>query len=523
MNFFYLTLTTIIILGAFSPVLKASFLNWDDKYHIQENPQTAQLSLENTVEIFRSNILNTYIPLTILSFNLERQIFGLNPFFFHLNNLLLHILVTTLIFFFCQKLGLSKRGAFFTAVIFGIHPIHVESVAWITERKDLLYAFFYMLSLLTYWSFLQTKKRKLYIISLLCGLLSVLAKPMALSLPWILFLLNYLDSKKWCWQNIIDKIPFFIVIESIAWITYSLNSRAAQVNWAEGSIIWIWSASFYIQKFLFPYPLSPLYILPEPISPANPVYLRAMLIMALFLLSLFVLRKNRWWLFAWFYYGGSIFFLWRFDRLDTSIVADRFMYLPCLGFCIFLGLSLDRLFIKLKPSVFQKYLSIAALAILISALSLLTFNQSKTWQNNDVLWDAVMKKYPDSTIAFNNKGAMLSSEGNYEEALTLFYKAIELNPKNKEAFYNVGFAATMLGKYDLGMDFFNKTIALDPNHAKAYSNRGFIYFHVNHDADKALADYNKAIELNPRLGNALLGRGLIYDRSKENYDLEAFI
>ncbi len=173
----------IITALTFLPALRGEFLNWDDDRHLTENLQAQIFSWKNTVDIFKSTINKTYIPLTILSFNLEHRLFGLNPFVYHLNNLLLHLAVVIAIFFLAVTVGLSARGAFLAALLFGIHPMHTESVAWITERKDVLYALFYILSLHGYCHYLIKRGKLSYLLSLGFAFLSILAKPMALSLP----------------------------------------------------------------------------------------------------------------------------------------------------------------------------------------------------------------------------------------------------------------------------------------------------------------------------------------------------
>src|SRR3989338_6618178 len=190
----------ILVIFAYSPSLRNQFVNWDDDAHFLANPFVQSFNLQ---EIFTTTVNGIYIPLTSLSFALEYHFFKAAPFIYHLDNLLLHLAVTVMVFLFCLRGGSSLPAAGEAALIFGPHPVHVESVAWVTERKDVLYALFYMAALLSYTRHIQLlqdktgrKKRWPFIATVIFGFLSVLAKPMALSLPFILFLLDWFSRRK---------------------------------------------------------------------------------------------------------------------------------------------------------------------------------------------------------------------------------------------------------------------------------------------------------------------------------------
>ncbi len=307
----YLLTLGLVIFTVFSPCLKAGFLNWDDDKHVLNNPHVTRSSIANTVDIFTGDINRTYLPLTILTFNLEHRIFGLNPFVYHFNNILLHVLACIVIFFLAQQLGLPPWAAFLTGLTFGIHPMHVESVAWITGRKDVLYTLFYLLSIFFYLRYRQHSSPRAYGISVVMGLLSVLSKSMAMSLPWILFVFDALQARRWDKKILVDKIPFFLVVEPVAWITYAMNSRTVPMTWPDSFLLWIWSATFYPEKFFLPLDLNPLYRAPQPIGWANPVYLKALVIGIVVAGLVVIFRRQRWWMTAILFYIGSAFFLWR--------------------------------------------------------------------------------------------------------------------------------------------------------------------------------------------------------------------
>jgi len=192
-----------IIFLAFFPVLQAEILSWDDGAHLVYNQFIYSLNFENLIKIFKQSVNKTYIPLTTLSFAIEYHFFKFNAAVYHLTNLLLHIFNTILVLAIVRRMDLSFRAAVFVALLFGLHPMRVESVAWITERKDVLYAAFYLMSIYSYIGFVKEKKRGMYLWSLCFGVLSILSKPMALSLPLILLLYDWFFKRPWSWRLIV--------------------------------------------------------------------------------------------------------------------------------------------------------------------------------------------------------------------------------------------------------------------------------------------------------------------------------
>ena len=244
--FLWAIFAAVLAAIVYQPALQNGFLQWDDLPHILENPSIQKLDAHHVQTIFQSTIHKTYIPLTILSFAIEKHFFGLDPKIFHMTNIFLHAGVVAAIFLLGLRMGLGLIAAFLSAVLFGIHPMHVESVAWVTERKDVLYAFFYLLALYAYWAYLESSKRHNYWLSVVIGFFSMLAKPMALSLPLILFLFDWFKRRKLTWGLCWNKIPFLTYIIPIAWITYLPNARIPGNNFIEAILIWVWTFTFFI-------------------------------------------------------------------------------------------------------------------------------------------------------------------------------------------------------------------------------------------------------------------------------------
>jgi tetratricopeptide (TPR) repeat protein len=496
----------MIVLISFAPALRGEFLNWDDNYHVFLNRHITSLGFSNIRGIFLSSINGTYIPLTILSFAFEYKLFNLNPAFYHFDNLLLHLLTVVLIFRLGLNLRLSAPAAFMAAVIFAIHPIHVESVVWVTERKDVLYALFFVSSLQCYFHYVRTQKGGWYILSLLAGGLSVLAKPMALSLPWILILMDWFLQRRWSWRIILEKIPFVLAIEPIAWITYTLNARAIPLNPHYSFFIWVWSFTFYIEKFLVPMNLMPIYWLPYPLSLANPAYLKAVVIFVLFSAAVVFLRKNRWFMFAVLFFVGSSFFLWRYDYSDVSVVADRFMYLPSLGFCFLSGLVIETVWRRFSSVKAVSFWKMALPVILL--LGMLTFKQTLIWQRDMTFWDTFFSKHPNKILAYSHISSAMVRHRQYDMALDYCNKLLKLYPDVGEIYNNRGIIYQVMKAYGLAMADFNKAIELNPSSARSYNNRGCLY-RLMGNYDLALKDIDRAIELDPKYGRAYYNKGFI--------------
>jgi Tfp pilus assembly protein PilF len=501
---------------AYSSSLKNGFTNWDDDTHLLNNINVLQLNLENLKAIFTKPVDKVYIPLTQLSFALEYHFFKANPFVYHLDNLLLHLGVVFLIYTIGRRLGLSEFASLLGSLIFGIHPMHVESVAWITERKDVLYSVFYLLALLSYLKYIDGQK-KAYYLSLVFGLLSMLAKPMALSLPLILFLLDWMKGRKWTKASFLDKLPHFFYVVVIGWQTYQYQARIpGNGDVLQSFLIWIWTLTFYIKKFLFPFVLTPLYPLPDLVSIFIDGYLTSIFILLILITVLIRFRRNQWVIFAFLFFFLSIFFLLRFDNLkDQNMVADRFMYLPSLGFCLCLSVASESL---LKNSRnMTRWLTIVFLTIMGMILLFQTHQQTKIWKDGLNLWSHVIQNNPNSPLAFLNRGNAYNEGGRYDLALKDYAKVTELDPNYFKSYNNRGAIYFLQGDNDKALSNLNKAIELDSSYADAYSNRGNVYSKLG-QIESAIKDYSQAIVLNPVLWKAYVNRGSLY-KSRNQFEL----
>lgn len=532
---FPILLTAVITITflCYWPALKADFVQWDDDVHILNNISIRALDSEHLKDIFTTTVNKIYIPLTSLSFALEHHFFGFKPFIYHLDNLFLHLGIVVLIFIFARRLGLGEWAAGIAALIFGIHPMHVESAAWVTERKDVLYAFFYMAALIAYTRYLDSQKAEKgkrpapaygwMAATTLWGTLSILSKPMALSLPLILFLLDWFKGRP-LRKNILEKIPLIVIIGAITLITYVANARIPGQNPIEAILIWSWTFCFYLRQFFIPLFFVPVYELPKPVSLSNPEFLLSVLVMGLSILAVVRLRKYRWFTFAFLFYFLSIFFILRFDEVkDANIVADRFMYLPSLGFCLLLGLAAEQ---WQKQS--KNFVTIAVI-IIMGFLSWRTYSQVSVWNDSLSLWRHETKIFPENNIGLNNFATVLRDEKEYKEAeqeyrkilqtksqgqsfsptpesieslqkvnyiISLYERSIRSSPNFEDARYNLAQLYKDLGRSAEAIQYFKETININPTYKDAYFSLAGLY-EESGDWPKAVESYDQTLGLMP--------------------------
>ncbi len=494
----------------YSPAMYHEFVNLDDAAHVSENPQVRSLSPQNIKRIFSSTVQRTYIPLTTFSFALEYQIVGKNPFFYHLNNILLHLLLVFLVFRLGTVLGLQTLGAAVAAFIFALHPMHVESVAWVTERKDVLYSAFYLGAVLWYLRFLKSGKWRDYSLSIVMGFLSILAKPMALSLPLILLVCDWFcrgSVKKGDWLN---KIPFCLFIIPIAWMTFSINVGIVGQNPGPGFLLRFWTTAFYLKKFFWPILCVPHYLPSLPINVFRFEYAGSVGLVGL---SLFAFFKwpNRFLRLAFLWYFLSIFFILNFDYGRVmQMVADRYMYLPSVGFCLWAGFGVQRWrATKFFSSFAGKAVVCTALLGIALFLMVKTFYQVGIWKNSLVLWNYTIKHSPNSYLAFNNRGRIYEGRREWDFALADYKQSIALNPQYEKAYKNLGMVYENLGDISSAIKAYSKAIEVKPNYSGAYNNRGLL-FEKKGDSSAALADYTQAILGEPHYVLGYINRGALF-------------
>jgi len=584
-------LTLIIYLAA----LQNDFVLWDDDLYVLKNPHIQSLNASFFKwAIFTFHAYNWH-PLTWISHALDYAVWGLNPLGHHLTNIIFHAVNTFVVVFLMIRLLETKKeptmssgargflterailmAAGVTGLLFGLHPVHVESVAWVSERKDLLCALFYLLTISMYVRHLSVrehqitqKKIRSFVFTKYyfwaCGffILALLSKPMAVTLPVVLLILDWypfqrIQSFQTFWQAVGEKIPFFVLSLFSSIITILAQRAGGAIRSTEviplpdRVLVGASSLVSYLGKVLWPLDLVPYYPYPRHISILSFEYLSAIvLVIGITAVCIVLARKQKLWLTVWGIYVVTLLPVLGIVQVGDQSMADRYMYLPSLGPFLILGLAAAWIWAKvnrLRRWRLVTKASVAGVAVLVfAALSFLTFKQIGIWKNSIDLWSYVIRKEPERVpLAYNNRGLAYGNEGLFKEAFedlstaiildssydlaysargTVFgkmglyaraiedyNKAIVLEPGNYLVYNNLGIVYSKTGLYDKAAESFSKAIAIKPDEAEIYFNRGLAYSLQDQD-DRALADYNKALELKQDYATAYRNRGDLYQKS----------
>lgn len=518
------------------PVLKNGFVNYDDDLYVLDNPILKIIDLNFLKKAFLSTdvslLLLEWHPLTVVSLALDYAVWGLEPFGYHLTNVLLHSLNTFLVFILIARLftieGMREsRGVFFAAftasLLFGIHPVHVESVAWVSERKDVLSAFFYLISLVSYLGYAVEKSKICYALCLTSFIFAVLSKPMAISLPAVLLILDYFPLKRFgsrvtgfTWSVILEKLPFIafsiLSISMALWVRIAGETVAPIGIHPIGSQILVAAQNyiFYLTKMTIPFNLSPFYPYPREVSLLSLDYAASTLF--LIAITFYSLRSSK---------KGKVFFVVCLYYLVTLLppviaivqvgyfaAADRYTYLPSLGPFLLAGFIVSCGFERCSKK--QRLIIITTLSILFLVLVGKSIKQISIWRDSITLWSHVIKIFPDSAdIAYYNRGNAYDDIGERQQAMNDFYKAIEINPRYANAFFNLGLDYARSGDFSQAIGNYTRGLTLRPSDAKGYYHRGIAFYNIG-NYKLAMKDFEIVIDLDPQYAEAYYQCGLVY-------------
>jgi protein O-mannosyl-transferase len=502
-------LVLLVTAIAHCPSLKNGFV-WDDEGYILRNHYIQHMSLKNVWAILTTPIMGNYHPLTLISFAWEYLFFKFDPMPYHLTNIIFHLLNCVIVFYFISRLCHNPAVAFVTALLFGIHPLHVESVAWISERKDVLYAFFYLISLICYLTYLEKEhERRHYFHALFYFLLSVLSKPMAVTLPLVLLLIDYFRDRKISYATIVEKIPFFILSILSGFFTLFAQKLSENSNQAfsfpKSIFVACYGLVFYLHKTLLPIKLAALYRYPADGNLFVHIeYLIAplvlLLIVLLVVLSTRYTKKAAW---GGMFYLATLLPVIQLLPIGMAVASDRYTYVPLIGiFYVFSEVIVWTWNKTLEKPAYLSALFIVLSLAVTAQLVLLTVNSSKVWKNTITLWTNVIRQYPETDVAYNNRGAGYSALGELDKALADFSMTIKINPKYEGVYTNICNAYFMKNQNEQALPQCMKALELNPRVPNTYVTLGDIYS----KSDKALSIemYNKAISLNYPAANSRL-------------------
>ncbi|MCD4679414.1 MAG: hypothetical protein K8S00_03405, partial [Bacteroidales bacterium] len=354
-RFIVMAIALLATFISFFPSLNNAIDIWDDQFYVITNDLIKDLSWDGIKNIFAfTPVVGNYHPLTVLSYTFEYALFEFNPVAYHLDNLILHLFNTLLVFIFIYKLSSRLWVAFIASILFGIHPLHVESVTWVSERKDVLYAFFFILGLISWMNFKKDGNRKYYFFAMGLFVLSCLSKGMAVTFSIVIILIDYLLAKKVTYKILIDKIPFLVISVFFGLIAIKVQGDSAAIGFTENDVYTAsdkfffanYSLFFYIKKMLLPFELSGLY--PYPIKSGGPLpfifYFSFPANLILVFLIFYSLKRTKKVMFGSLFFIVSIFPVLQILSVGSAIAADRYFYIASIGLFYLAGLGFDNIY-----------------------------------------------------------------------------------------------------------------------------------------------------------------------------------
>jgi tetratricopeptide (TPR) repeat protein len=500
------------------PVFQNGFLKtWDDNRYIINNPIIQNLGFSNIVQMFSMYYDGHYHPLTLLSLAIDYQVDGLDPVVFHTTNLLLHIGNTLLVFWFVFLLFDRKNlsMAVISALLFGISTMAVESVVWASERKNLLYAFFFFASLVAYLKYLKTENTKYFLFSIFLFLMSLLSKAMALPLVATLIAIDYFYGRKLLSKKtILEKLPFLLLALAFGLVAIFAQKETwgedlSQEQYSFFQRFLFAGAAFvqYIFKLIVPYKLSGFYPYPDDISGMFLWEALASIVFTIGLLWLFFrsIKRDKVIVFGLLYFMVNIFLLLKLFEFPAGdyIMADRYSYVASVGVFILMAYLFQNLLDK--KTLLKKLAQIILIAYFVF-LGFRTFQRTSVFQDDLHFYSDIIEKYPTVEVAYTNRGVIRQDKMNLRGALSDFNHAIKLNPKAYKNYANRAAVYTKLNEYKKAKADYEKSHSLKPGNLMVLSNLGYTKLQTG-DFNGAIKDFNTVLDKQSRNTEVLNNRG----------------
>jgi protein O-mannosyl-transferase len=551
----------ITVIAIYWQVNHCDFVNYDDNVYLTENSHIKSgITTEGIRWAFTTIHTGYWHPLTWLSYMLDYELFRLNPAGYHIVNLLFHIANSLLLFLILHRMTKALWQSAFVAAIFALHPLHVESVAWIAERKDVLSAFFWMLTMGSYVLYAEKPGVKKYLLTLFFFGLGLMAKPMLVTLPFVLLLLDYWplrrltigessvnehtqsekslntrSKKKERGRNtkkpehvnktedqtrqrpaighiILEKVPFFVLSLASSIVTYIAQQKSGAVgslqNYPLSTRIANAIVSYcgYIGKIVWPEKLAVLYPYPG-MLPTWQVIGAVLFLVITTSLIIRTVKRYPYLTTGWLWYLGTLVPVIGLVQVGVQAMADRYTYIPIIGVSIMVAWGVPELIKKWR----YRYAALATMTVIIlCTLSFVAWKQVQYWQNSITLLKHTLEKTTNNPIMQNNLGNALEDEGRLDEAIAHYKEAVRIDPNLADSYNNIGLALTKRGRPDEAIPNFFKAIRINANHAAAHYNLGIVLASKG-KLDEAIYHFRESIRIKPdyakaynNLGNALL-------------------
>jgi protein O-mannosyl-transferase len=518
----------LLVLAVYWQVRNFEFINYDDQVYVTQN-----YSIQSGITC--KGILNTFTdirtanwhPLTMMSHMLDWQLFGPRAGGHHWTNVIIHIFNTILLFLLLNRLTGAVWRSALVAALFAVHPINVESVAWIAERKNVLSTFFWILTILFYARYVERPGWQRYLPVFICFALGLMSKPMLVTLPFVLLLLDYWPLNRTSINTqdensmhvnpssqtgktklsflLLEKIPLFILTVISICVTLYIQHEGIvnldslpPIKRISNAVL---SYAIYIKKMFWPTDLAVFY--PRTDIQTQQVLTAFALLVFITAISCGYFKKYPYLIVGWLWYLGTLVPVIGIVQVGAQAMADRYAYVPFIGLFIMFVWYLSDI---VKRNVYIKFSLVLTSLVVILALSVLCWQRCQLWGDQFALWDNVLKNYKVA-FAYNFRGLAYVSKGQYRLALADYDSAIKMDKQFTEALSNRGILYVTIGQYENALKDYNEAQRLNPKFADAYYNRGILYLTIG-QLDKAINDFTEAINIEPSMADAFDNRGV---------------
>jgi tetratricopeptide (TPR) repeat protein len=515
----------VATLATYGDLRNHQFISYDDNGYVTDNPQVqAGLTFKGLSWAFTTMHKSNWHPLTWLSHMLDCQLFGLNPGGQHLTNLLFHIANSLLLFLWLQRLTRTLGCSFLVAALFALHPMHVESVAWVAERKDVLSTFFWLLTMWAYVWYVERPGLGRYMLIPVCFSLGLMAKPMLVTLPFVLLLVDYwplgrlslkkgpaaaavspkpgprVTIKRLVWE----KSPLFVISALSSVVTFYAQSAAGAITTLHALPI---SARLtnamvayvsYMGKMFWPVHLAVLYPFPRHNLPIWQALAAGLALAVLTFLAFRQARRHPYLPVGWLWYLGTLLPVIGLVQVGAQAMADRYTYVPFIGlFMVVAWGTADLAALWRAP----RFLLPVGAGVVLAALMVCTWMQVSYWRDSIRLYEHTLQVTRNNPIIHNNLGADLDAEGKVDQAIGHYAEALRLDPDYPEAHNNLGLALAEQGQLDKAIAHYAEALRLKPDYAEAHNNLGLALVKQG-QLDQAIGHYTEALRLKPDYANA---------------------
>jgi protein O-mannosyl-transferase len=496
----------IVAIAVYGVSLDNGFVHWDDGLLIYQNPAVIDMSWSAVKRAFTTYDPELYVPLTLLSYQVDYAVGQGSPWPFHAQNLMLHTLnalgVCWLAFL------LLKRGniALFLGFLFLLHPLHTEAVAWASARKDVLATFFFLTSLISFFHYREKDNRWLYWLSVGLFGLGLMAKVVIVTLPVVLLLLLWRERGKVVRRDIAECLPFFMlsVVFGIVAI-FGKTDVAAASSLVDKVLLAIRSTAFYLGKFVLPLNLSVLYPVTDPVRLLSPLYFIPLIIVtSITIIASISMTRTReiivWWIFYVLTLSPTFINIAKGDKGDLYVASDRYAYIPSIGLLLFLGWVVTYILERASSARLQRQSrrqAAGAAVVVLAAFAYLAAKQSLVWHDTKTLFEhAIAHAIAPSYAAHTNVGNAYRQEKNIDRAIEEYRASLAIKP-HPRTYANLGAAQRQLGQFDAAFESYNNALSIDPDFVLAHFGLGIVYAAQGRH-DQAFAAYDRTLALDPK-------------------------